>query len=264
MAHKQDRHNCSVLINLKVFLSNPNQWRIHITGAHVPPESGLQWQPPQTQRIDEDLHDLIITCSSNFNTSQMTDILSKKHTIPDTTDTAPPTPSITKKRITGYVSGMKKRRNTRDHNVKPQYCRRTKTASDGDNTSAEYSQIQVGEQPQGVDSSTEGGESTVVHCIVPGDFRDIQVDQQIVINSDQIPISSVENLTLYHMLENGQVKEIVEQAEGGINMRDQQQMDCVQGEQQIGQVASVDGIGDNSAVTDFDALLMVASQQQNQ
>ena len=53
--HKQDRHNCTLLINLKIFLSDLNTWRVHITGSHVPPDGAIKWQPQASakQRIDE-------------------------------------------------------------------------------------------------------------------------------------------------------------------------------------------------------------------
>lgn len=48
MQHKQDRHNCSLMINMKLFLSDLTSWRVNITGAHVPPDSGVLWNPPVT------------------------------------------------------------------------------------------------------------------------------------------------------------------------------------------------------------------------
>ncbi|XP_005090819.2 uncharacterized protein LOC101848404 [Aplysia californica] len=44
--HKQDRHNCSLMINMKLFISDLSTWRIHLTGSHVPPDSSVTWMPP--------------------------------------------------------------------------------------------------------------------------------------------------------------------------------------------------------------------------
>ncbi|XP_033628012.1 uncharacterized protein LOC117290626 isoform X1 [Asterias rubens] len=36
--HKQDRHNCSVLVTLKLYLSDLHTWKVTITGQHAPQE----------------------------------------------------------------------------------------------------------------------------------------------------------------------------------------------------------------------------------
>nr|KAI8735146.1 gephyrin-like [Biomphalaria glabrata] len=46
MMHKQDRHNCSLMINMKLFLSDMSTWRVNIIGSHVPAGSGVNWVPP--------------------------------------------------------------------------------------------------------------------------------------------------------------------------------------------------------------------------
>lgn len=45
MQHKQDRHNCSLMVNMKLLLSDLSTWRVNITGTHVPCESGVVWSP---------------------------------------------------------------------------------------------------------------------------------------------------------------------------------------------------------------------------
>ena len=57
--HKQDRHNCSMMINMKLFISDLSTWRIHLTGSHVPPGSPVSWLPPKPK----------ITNSNNLLTS---------------------------------------------------------------------------------------------------------------------------------------------------------------------------------------------------
>ncbi|XP_038071731.1 uncharacterized protein LOC119740479 isoform X1 [Patiria miniata] len=63
--HKQDRHNCSVLVTLKLFLSDLQTWKVTITGQHVPPEGDVTWQSPgranPKRQIDEELRDMIFT-----------------------------------------------------------------------------------------------------------------------------------------------------------------------------------------------------------
>lgn len=63
--HKQDRHNCSLMINWKLYLSDLDQWRIQITGSHVPIDSSVPWLLPygEKERFDEDMRDLILECS---------------------------------------------------------------------------------------------------------------------------------------------------------------------------------------------------------
>lgn len=63
--HKQDRHNCSLMINWKLYLSDLDQWRIQITGSHVPIDAKVPWIIPHgaNERLDEDMRDLILECS---------------------------------------------------------------------------------------------------------------------------------------------------------------------------------------------------------
>lgn len=117
MSHKQDRHNCSVLINLKLFLTDLSKWRVHITGAHIPADSLMMWVPPPAdkQRLDEDLRDLMISCSNLGSPKEVTNLLAGKMHSQGTSTlrTAPPT----KKQISGFVSSMKKRRMTKNYDV---------------------------------------------------------------------------------------------------------------------------------------------------
>ncbi|XP_061168591.1 uncharacterized protein LOC133177663 isoform X1 [Saccostrea echinata] len=47
MQHKQDRHNCKVMLIFKLFLSDLTRWRVQITGLHVPKDS--IWRPSLDQ-----------------------------------------------------------------------------------------------------------------------------------------------------------------------------------------------------------------------
>lgn len=46
MGHKQDRHNCKVMLIFKLYLSDLTKWRVQITGLHVP--KGTIWHPPKS------------------------------------------------------------------------------------------------------------------------------------------------------------------------------------------------------------------------
>ena len=80
MSHKQDRHNCSIHINMKIFLADLTKWRVHITGSHIPPESPVLWvpPPPDKQRLDEDLRDLMISCSNLGDPTEVSHTLKNK------------------------------------------------------------------------------------------------------------------------------------------------------------------------------------------
>ncbi|XP_060575905.1 uncharacterized protein LOC132733302 [Ruditapes philippinarum] len=58
--HKQDRHNCSLMINWKLYLSDLEKWRIQITGSHVPFDTVWRLPYGEKERFDEDTRDLIL------------------------------------------------------------------------------------------------------------------------------------------------------------------------------------------------------------
>ncbi|XP_052272334.1 uncharacterized protein LOC127872889 isoform X2 [Dreissena polymorpha] len=65
--HKQDRHNCSFMLCWKLYLSDINQWRIQLSGNHVPVDSGIEWRPPtgDPERLDEDTRDIILLAAKS-------------------------------------------------------------------------------------------------------------------------------------------------------------------------------------------------------
>jgi len=108
MTHKQDRHNCSVMINLKLFLSDLTKWRVHIKGSHVPPNSG-PWQPPapMKERLGEEIRDELLNTSAAaevVTTAELQDVLLDKHLIP-----AHSRDTKTKRKIYCFVSNVKKK-----------------------------------------------------------------------------------------------------------------------------------------------------------
>ncbi|XP_030854966.1 uncharacterized protein LOC115929592 isoform X1 [Strongylocentrotus purpuratus] len=63
VSHKQDRHNCSVLVNLKLYLGDLDHWVVTITGQHVDPKDAVIWTPPPKDKLRHgvDVTDLIVS-----------------------------------------------------------------------------------------------------------------------------------------------------------------------------------------------------------
>ena len=99
MQHKQDRHNCTFMINFKLFLSDLSKWRIHITGQHVTPDLRWRPKPPDKQMLPETTKDKIISYARRATPSgEIHKILMKEKL------------AASRKRIGRYVSGLKKRK----------------------------------------------------------------------------------------------------------------------------------------------------------
>lgn len=119
MSHKQDRHNCSLMVNLKLFVSDLMRWRVHITGCHVPVEANFTWLPPTSslERISEDVRDVILSGSEKkASPSQIQQMVSKVIGPEKSANTLITAPS--KRQIGRLVSSMKKRRKAKDYNFK--------------------------------------------------------------------------------------------------------------------------------------------------
>ncbi|XP_067680678.1 uncharacterized protein [Haliotis asinina] len=161
--HKQDRHNCKLLVNLKMFLSDTAKWRVHISGSHVPLEYNILWEPPKQnqQRINEDTRDVILAsvATKKTSSSQIQEVLSKK---PSSVD-LPAVPS--KRKICRFVSSMKKRRKQRNYNCRDNSLDGFESVKNGGEDGSD------GEGAEDVD--TEGGE-------IEGDR-----DSEEVINVDE-------------------------------------------------------------------------------
>ena len=113
MKHKQDRHNCSVLLNLKLFLANLSEWRIHISGSHLPIDSPTIWQPPapEMQKMGEDVKDVIFKYYGKESISNIAELLIKQNQLKGHDQ------NTSKKRVSYFVSSMKKRRRERDYAI---------------------------------------------------------------------------------------------------------------------------------------------------
>ncbi len=106
-AHKQDRHNCSVLVTLKLFIRDLNTWKINITGSHIPPEDNITWVPPTRRqlRIDEDVRDIVaLEMQRNHDVSAKA-VLERLQQDSSMEKRAPP-----KRKMSYFLSVMKKTR----------------------------------------------------------------------------------------------------------------------------------------------------------
>lgn len=106
MAHKQDRHNCSVMINMKMYLSDLNHWKIQVTNDHV--EEGILWTLPQEKRINEVTRDQIIASFSGERPQEAEDD-GMIQIMPLGED---------KKRCSKYMASMKRRRKMKTYNAR--------------------------------------------------------------------------------------------------------------------------------------------------
>ena len=111
MKHKQDRHNCTFLLNLKLFLGNVREWRISISGRHLPPDSLISWQPPppEKQMMDEDAKDVIFKYCGRESNSNIADLLVKQNRLKGHDQCS------SKRRVSYFVSSMRKRRQQRSY-----------------------------------------------------------------------------------------------------------------------------------------------------
>ena len=82
--HKQDRHNCSLMLNWKLYLSDLEKWQIHITGSHIPIDSDVIWTLPAPiyQRLDEDTRDLILKYKDKKDLASIEQMLIAKNDAP--------------------------------------------------------------------------------------------------------------------------------------------------------------------------------------
>ncbi|XP_064621248.1 uncharacterized protein LOC135484079 isoform X1 [Lineus longissimus] len=150
-AHRQDRHNCSVVINLKIFLSDLTQWRVHISGNHVPIDSKILWQPPlaETQRIDEDLKDVILA------KLHQSDAASEVHShIEKKRGTSLPTPS--KRKVSYFMSHLKKRRSERSYEFSADDLKKALEKESGDDREEQSDTVPTGSQSS-VEVPSEAG-----------------------------------------------------------------------------------------------------------
>ncbi|XP_063429414.1 uncharacterized protein LOC134712149 isoform X2 [Mytilus trossulus] len=108
MAHKQDRHNCSVMVNMKLYLSNLNHWQIQVKGDHV--EDGVLWTLPPGQRINEVTRDQIISTYSSEKPEDPEEGIIK--ILPFDNE---------RKRYSRYMASMKRRRKMKTYNARNEF-----------------------------------------------------------------------------------------------------------------------------------------------
>lgn len=108
MAHKQDRHNCSVMVNMKLYLSNLNHWQIQVKGDHV--EDGVLWTLPPGRRINEVTRDQIISTYSSDKPEDPEEGIIK--IMPFDNE---------RKRYSRYMASMKRRRKMKTYNARNEH-----------------------------------------------------------------------------------------------------------------------------------------------
>lgn len=138
MKHKQDRHNCSLLLNLKLFITDLSVWRIHVSGNHLPPESGVTWQPPppQQQKMGEDAKDVIFKYYGKESNANIAELLVKENQLKGHDH------NTSKKRVSYFVSSMKKRRRERNYNLgDPQREKTSKSCSTSETVQSETKEL---------------------------------------------------------------------------------------------------------------------------
>ncbi len=197
MTHKQDRHNCSVLVNLKLFMSNLTKWRVHLTGAHLPVDCRLMWEPPppQTQRLDEDTRDLIVSFSNKVTSSEIAEILSSK------TSVSGRDPVIGKKRVAYFVSSMRKRRRERDYEYADT---ENNSASDvkSEKVACKQEMASFGQLRRKENAQNEAAQLLESETPAIGEVRTVNVAESPQPEMTEDP--SQELMALYHKLSEGQ------------------------------------------------------------
>ncbi|XP_077864853.1 uncharacterized protein LOC144350647 [Saccoglossus kowalevskii] len=109
MAHKQDRHNCSVHVALKIFLGDLSNWKIKITGNHIPDDATFPWQPPpkHSLKLDENTRDVIMSYTNEQ--SKVADICESLKAHPVVSKSPFP---VSKQKVSFLVSRFKKKTGT--------------------------------------------------------------------------------------------------------------------------------------------------------
>lgn len=103
MAHKQDRHNCSVMVHMKLLLSDLTHWRIQVKGEHV--EDGKIWSlPNESRRMNALKRDQIIATYAV--PPQLGEVITIQPLSKD------------QKRISKYVANLKRRRSLKNYNAR--------------------------------------------------------------------------------------------------------------------------------------------------
>ncbi|XP_066281590.1 uncharacterized protein [Branchiostoma lanceolatum] len=169
MAHKQDRHNCTLMITLKLFLSDLENWRVRVTGSHLPLDCPFPWVPPPKEKlkVDEDTRDLIVDYSLNKekSTSDIYEVI-QHHPEVDRGKT----PS--KKKICYFVSSMKKRRRESSYDARSKPGRKRskkklKQEQEDQDEGGEVEEEEEEEEEQEEEEEEEGEEMKEVEDEVP-------------------------------------------------------------------------------------------------
>lgn len=103
------------MLSWKLYLSDLEQWRIQITGSHVPIDSRVNWTLPagDKERLDEDTRDLILSYSKKETfDNEIRQVIAQKHAF------ACPCQVPSNGKIKRFIVNKKRRRALRDQNVR--------------------------------------------------------------------------------------------------------------------------------------------------
>ncbi|XP_013398821.1 uncharacterized protein LOC106165239 isoform X1 [Lingula anatina] len=178
--HKQDRHNCSLLLNLKIYLSNLSMWVIRISGRHV--DDKVEWIPPPTSggHYDEDIRDVLMTFSDQVSSpSQVHKILVQKKGHADI-------PS--KHKVECFVTSLRRRRRAKDYD----YASKIRKTEDVNSSIHNYS-CNTQATGSGISGHESGGVPTATQTLLqlennqPGCTETVQYQD----TSNLVPVAVV-------------------------------------------------------------------------
>lgn len=115
--HKQDRHNCSLMVNFKLFLDDLTIWRIHITGQHVPDDKKWEPPPPENQIIGEELKDEILSRKDTASSSEIQDLLLEKNLLSQKYVSQP-----SRKKFNRLVADLKRKKDMKQMKSESKKC----------------------------------------------------------------------------------------------------------------------------------------------
>ncbi|KAK6182708.1 hypothetical protein SNE40_010331 [Patella caerulea] len=209
MAHKQDRHNCSFLVNFKIFLSDLTKWRVQMTGCHVPDDSTVPWVPPDVahQRMNQNTRDFIISQfeAKNVSTSNVQEAFIKEQQNPSST-------VLSKRKISRVMWGLKKRKSDRKSSSKQTVTLNASVASQSESTE-NITVISIPSTCQSNNIAQSSSLSSVSNTNIPSTVNQsfsIKMDQPkvIIINQDlltRVTDNDPSNIDVSELIQNSEI-----------------------------------------------------------
>lgn len=173
----------------KLYLSDLEQWRIQITGSHVPVDSKITWTLPVSdkERLDEDTRDIIMAFSKKDKRSRNNEIrqvIAQKNSF----SSARLVPST--KKIQRFIENKRKRKYIFDQNVRLSFCEDASTTKGLPTDELDNDKNEDNEVKQSVENYDE--EDSVDEEAVPDQsfgptfFDDASSSREPVLNDEQL------------------------------------------------------------------------------